>query len=79
MNSREKRERMGKASSKCVQILGLDHDILRHCRLLAATFTDLRNTVAIIKEKQNAHTALVDAMSRGESVGRCIEIIEQSL
>lgn len=39
----------------------------------------LRNTVAIIKEKQQAHTALVDAMSRGESVGRCIEIIEQSL
>ena len=41
--------------------------------------TSVMNTVAIIKEKQQAHTALVDAMSRGESVGRCIEIIEQSL
>lgn len=41
--------------------------------------TSVMNTVAIIKEKQKAHTALMDAMSRGESVGRCIEIIEQSL
>ncbi|CAK9080989.1 AN1-type zinc finger protein 2A [Durusdinium trenchii] len=41
--------------------------------------TSVMNTVAILKEKQKAHAALVDAMSRGESIGRCIEIIEQSL
>lgn len=35
--------------------------------------------MALLKEKQAAHGALVEAMSRGESVGRCIEIIEDSL
>ena len=41
--------------------------------------TSVMNTVALLKEKQAAHSALVEAMSRGESVGRCIEIIEDSL
>lgn len=41
--------------------------------------TNVMNTVSILESQRKAHDALVEAMCRGESVGHCVEIIEQSL
>jgi len=41
--------------------------------------TNVMNTVSILQSQRAAHDALVEAMTRGDSVGRCIEIIEQSI
>ncbi len=37
------------------------------------------NAVALLRQHSKAHDALAEAMKRGESVGKCIETLEQTL